>query len=494
MYSQLSVRLLPGHRSRVCLIYTGGTIGSVPTDPATPGSLRLRPASLEDLLEAVPGLGAAEGIELGLVSFHQPVDSAFVSRDHWLALACAIEEHYDAFDGFVVLHGTDTMAYTSSALSFLLNNLAKPVVVTGAQRPIKDRRGDAVMNLMSAIHIAGYRATGLPCIPEVTLCFMDRLLRGNRATKVSAERWQGFESPNFPPLAIIGERIRVHTDLLRPAPQNARYPFYVDKALAEQIRIVYVHPGLTPEQLQRDLNTDGLQGVVMLTYGSGNFPGSERFLEPIRKACVPILNVTQCLEGTVEMRLYQAGGGLLETGVASGDNMTLEAGLAKMYWALARFKPDDVRAQLQISQRGEQGQNLFDLNFDPPEADCEQRAAAAIEPGSQQLHWRYDPAAMKNATLRIRGLGIRQRDPGRPCSFRIFLNRPGASESTPALPPFMAGEYGAERVTRDGVFLAAVTQTMQSIAAAGPTTVTLVGVNADIWCRSIQIALYCEAV
>ncbi len=186
LYSELRVRPAPDHRSRVCLIYTGGTMGSVPTDSSSPTSPNLRPASLVELLSSVPQLGQSEGIELGLVSFEEPVDSSAIGKHHWLAMARAIEEHYEDFDGFVILHGTDTMAYSAAALSFILNNLAKPVVLTGSQLPIQNRRGDAVMNLLAAVHIAGYKSTGLPLVPEVTLCFMDRLLRGNRATKVSA--------------------------------------------------------------------------------------------------------------------------------------------------------------------------------------------------------------------------------------------------------------------------------------------------------------------
>jgi L-asparaginase len=500
-YDPIKLRQHPRPKARVCVIYTGGTIGAVPTDPDNPSSPNLRPASLDELLEAVPDLGESEGIELGLLTFRNPVDSCFVTKEHWIALAAAIQEHYDQFDGFVVLHGTDTMAFTTSALSFMLNNLAKPVVVTGSQRPIRDRRGDGVMNLLAAIQIAGYKATGLPCIPEVTLCFGDRLLRGNRATKISSERWQGFASPNFPSLGIVGERIKIQRNLLLPVPENSRHPFYADLNLASDVKIIFVNPGLTPQQFERDLKTEGLAGVILLSYGAGNFPGSQPYLDPLRQAIAgqgefprPIhaLNVSQCPEGTVEMRLYEASGGLLEAGVASGDNLTLEAGLAKMYWALARFSGADVRAQLQIAQRGEQSQSLFDMRFDPGEHCAPWNATPVIEPSSQQMHGQYDSSLLKTATVRILGLGLRPRDPGRPAGFRLFINGPGAGEETPRTVPSLAGEYPAARVSRAGMFLATVTHTVQRMVDRGPTTVTLVGINADLWCRSIHLGACCE--
>jgi L-asparaginase len=498
MYSPLSVRPAPGHRARVCLIYTGGTIGSVPSDPSDPVAPGLRPASLDQLIDRVPWIGAEDEIELGLISFHDPVDSSHVTKEHWLAIASAIAEHYEAFDGFVVLHGTDTMAFTASALGFLLNNLAKPVVITGSQRPIHDHRGDAVMNLVAAVRIAGYKATGLPRVPEVTICFMDRLLRGTRATKVSTERWQGFDSPNEPPLGSIGDRIKIHGDRLRPVPDNAARPFYADLTVGDEIKIIYTTPGLTPKQLERDLRTDGLQGVLLLTYGAGNFPGSDAFLDPIRRAIaggegfaapVPILNITQCLEGTVEMRRYEASGGLLEAGVASGGDMTLEAGLAKMYWALPRFRGEDLRNQLQVDRAGERSQDLFDLNFEVPGTP---ESVPVIEPPPQRISAAFLPDRLKAASLRVRGLQLEPRGDGPP-RFRIFVNRPGAGPETPADLPWCVGEFGLERCNADATFMIPVTTAVRSTLGAGPATVSLVGVDAGLRCRSIHLALYTNA-
>ncbi len=499
MYSPLTTRSTPGHRARVCLIYTGGTIGSVPSDPTDPVAPGLRPAGLEQLIDRVPWIGIEDDIELGLVSFIEPVDSSRVTKEHWLAIAAAIAEHYENFDGFVVLHGTDTMAFTAAALGFLLNNLAKPVVVTGSQRPIHDHRGDAVMNLVAAVRIAGYKATGLPRVPEVTICFMDRLLRGTRATKVSTERWQGFDSPNDPPLGSIGDRIKIHRDRLRPTPDNATRPFYADLTLGDEIKIIYTTPGLTPKQLERDLRTEGLQGVLLLTYGAGNFPGTDAYLDPIRRAVaggegfptpLPILNITQCLEGTVEMRRYEASGGLLEAGVASGGDMTLEAGLAKMYWALPRFGGEDLRNQLQVDVAGERSQDLFDLNFDC--AGIGPDGATVLEPPPRRISAALSPDRLKAATLRIRGFGL-EATGDEPPRFRVFVNRPGAGTETPAELPWCVGEFGPERCSRSGTFVAPVTTAVRSTMGAGPMRVTLVGLGATLRCDSLHLALYTDA-
>jgi L-asparaginase len=471
-------------------------------NPNSPSSPNLRPASLDDLLEFVPGLGESEGIELGLVSFKEPVDSSYVGKEHWLAIAEVVETHYESFDGFVVLHGTDTMAYSASALSFLLNNLAKPVVFTGSQLPIRDRRGDGIMNLQAAVQIAGYKATGLPCVPEVCLCFMDRLLRGNRATKVSAECWQGFDSPNYPWLGTIGERIKIHKERVPELVDNHQLPFYIDRKLAGGICIIHVHPGLNPTQFESFLRTPDVEGVILLTYGAGNFPTSEEFLRPLHAAIagtdgfvrpLTVLNITQCLEGTVEMRRYEAGAGLLEAGVAAGDNMTVEAALAKMQWALARFHGNDIRSQLQIDQRGEQSQCFFDLSFDPAPHDCEERAQRVIEPPSRTAHGRYSTNRLKSATLRILGMGLKVLDPGRPSALRVFINAHDTSEETSPHQSYCCGEFLPDQIAADGSFLATVTRTVRTVVGNGPTTVSVVGVNAELWCQSIHLAFDLDA-
>lgn len=504
MYGDLEVRELdPGMRlSRVCLIYTGGTIGMVPSDSSNPES-PLRPASLEELLNAVEGLGEREGIELGMVSFLDPVDSSDISSSNWIGIASAIEEHYESFDGFVVLHGTDTMAFTTSGLSFLLNNLTKPVVVTGSQLPIIDPRTDAVMNLTSAVYIAGYRAMNLPKVTEVTLCFLTKLLRGNRATKVSSTDLQGFDSPNFPPLGALGEHIAIRKDLLWAAPQTERSQFYVDKKLAEDIKIILVNPGLTPEHLERDLRTEGLEGVILLTYGAGNMPTLPEFVDVIREAVrggegysrpLVVMNVTQCLRGTVEMGLYEASSGLLEAGVTSGLDMTAEAAVAKMYWALRKFQGHDVHTQLQVAHRGEQSENLSDLAFDPGKAKSKRTAASRIQTEAQLIPGLYDRQRLTRAVVRVHGLGIDPAEGPEDASVRIFINATAADETTSVHDPSFVAEIPLSSLPLDGDVVRAATDAAGSVVSAGqPVSVTLVGVQGRLWCRSIHVGLYTEA-
>ncbi len=495
MYRDLKVieRKPEDRRTRVCIIYTGGTIGMVPK------ARGLEPATLEELLHVVPSLGEEDGIELGLVAFKEPVDSTFVSKEHWLAMAAAIEEHYEAFDGFVVLHGTDTMAFTTSALSFLLNNLGKPVVVTGSQLPIHEDRGDGRMNLIHAVAIAGYRATGLPRTCEVTLCFMDRLLRGNRAVKVSAEEWQGFDSPNFPRLGSIGEHIRIRKEFLRSPPKEGT-PFYADKKFAGEVKVIYVTPGMTPAQLDRDLSTANLDGALLVTYGAGNAPSSEEFLEPLRSAIegkgdrnrIQILNITQCLGGTVEMGLYAASAGLLDIGVASGLDLTFEAALAKMYWALAKYTGDEIKSGLQIAQRGEQSENLFDLVFSPEERGAT-RARSIIQPPVRYLHG-YDQALLKSASFRVKGLHIIPDDEAIDQSaFRVFVGRQGAEESTSTNEPYFAGEYRESDLLAGGSLIIDVTRVVGTVIQSGPIYIGLVGLGAKLWCESITLTIFTDA-
>jgi len=505
MYGELQVKDLPREKrqARVCIIYTGGTIGMVPKDPENPASA-LKPASLEELFNAVHGLGEKEGIELGMVSFHDPVDSSDISSGHWLAMAEAIEEHYDDFNGFVVLHGTDTMAYTTSALSFLLNNLDKPVVVTGSQLPITDPRTDGVMNLTSAVHIAGYKAADLPKISEVVLCFMNVLLRGNRATKVSSTQWQGFASPNFPPLGTLGEYITINKDLRLKLEVGEEKPqFYADKSLASEIKIILVNPGLTPEQLERDLRTEGLEGVILLTYGAGNMPTSPEFIEVIRTAVeggveystpIVVMNVTQCVEGKVEMGLYEASSGLLEAGVTSGLDMTLEAAVAKIYWVIRKFRGRDIHTQLQIAHRGEQSENLSDLVFDPGTAKKQSKAVERIQPEAQQIPGEFDRRKLTRAMVRVQGLGIEPSEDDAPASIHIFLNDIEANRDTPIRSPSFAGEILSDTIPESGNVVRDVTETAKTVVhGREPLSATLVGMNCKLWCRSIHVGLFTDA-
>lgn len=350
-----------GARARVCIIYTGGTIGMTSGTTDEWSRQNLRPVVLADLLEACPGLRSRGRVELAFLSFKTPLDSANVRPEQWQGIATAITALYDDFDGFVVLHGTDTMAFTASALSFLLSELGKPVILTGSQLPMLHPRTDAVLNLASAVEIAGHPAFNLPRVPEVAICFHDRILRGNRATKISSSQWLGFDTPNYPVLGRIGESIQVNMGAVLSPPKCDARPM-TDARLSAAIRVIHAYPTLTASRLLHDLNASALEGAVLVCYGAGTFPSSPDVIDVLRRATegdtqrpgLPIAAVTQCLEGRVELGLYDASVGLIDAGIATGLDSTLEAMFAKMCWAIPRYESRELRRVLQTNQRGEQ--------------------------------------------------------------------------------------------------------------------------------------------
>ena len=493
MLDELQVRPIRRElrRARVCLIYTGGTIGMTPLDSGSASRPRLKSASFEEILAVLseaPGLGEAQGIELGYRSFVDPIDSSDMGPHDWQTIAMAIEEHYDDFDGFVVLHGTDTMAYTASALSFMLRNLGKPVVVTGSQLPMREARGDARTNLASSILIAAHPASGLPLIPEVVLVFMDRILRGNRAVKVSSNRWLAFDSPNFPWLGSIGKHITVRTDLVLPPPP-ARSKFRVDRELGSPVAVLHMFPGIHDQHIQQILSDPELQGVILLTYGAGNIPSCATLEKALRDAVergVLVVDVTQCLEGSVELGLYESSSGLLEAGVASGLDLTPEAALAKAMWVIGTYPRSEQRAEFIAAQRGEQSLSLIDVNV-PGEGLAERHQVAC------RLTRPFSLERLRQATVRIQGVRILAVDEDLPAILRLHVNESGNGGSMERGAGY-CGEVATADLSPYGSVMFDVTEVFRNTYQPGPPIgLRISGVNAEVAYESIQLSVFAES-
>ncbi|MEG1554032.1 MAG: type I asparaginase [Rikenellaceae bacterium] len=337
-------------RKSVLILYTGGTIG-MKTNVLTGG---LAPFNFEQIEEEVPELKKFN-LNIDTYTFDPLIDSSNVKPALWVELAEIIKGKYNQYDGFVVLHGTDTMAYSASALSFMLTNLSKPVVFTGSQIPIGVLRTDGKENLISSIEIAAHEATGAVKVPEVCVFFQNHLLRANRTSKYSAEHFNAFRSDNYPSLATAGIKIDYNSPFINHNYKND--PLEIKTSMCEDVVVLDIFPGISQLVVSSILNIPNIKGVVMRTYGSGNAPTDEWFIEELKSAIdrgVAILNVTQCCSGGVNMELYDTGKLLSEIGVISGGDITTEAAIVKMMFLLGQgVKGDDLYSKLAKSIRGE---------------------------------------------------------------------------------------------------------------------------------------------
>lgn len=351
----------------VLIIYTGGTLGSLPQDPGDPLS-PLVPAPLDAVMELLPHYDTMDRklpinghkLRIGTFSWDTPLDSSNIESRDWIQMARVIREHYSDYEGFVVLHGTDTLAYTASALAFILTNLAKPVVITGSQRPIGQIRSDAVQNLVTAIEIAGAGSLGGTVVPEVTVFFRDELYRGCRTTKLSASSYSAFNSPNFPPLGSAGEHVVINETVVGEASPHA---LHLTESYEESIASMDIFPGMSPVLLNHMLSSEGLRGIVLQTFGTGNAPSTPEFLDAIGRAVDAgklIVDITQCRSGEVELGVYEVSAGLLSRGVIGGMDMTPEAALTKLGVILGAESDAKIAAdRMQLNLRGEQRQSVF---------------------------------------------------------------------------------------------------------------------------------------
>lgn len=334
----------------ILLIYTGGTIGMV-KDYKT-GVLKT--FNFDKLLKHIPEINLLK-CTIESVSFEEPIDSSNMNTQSWVDISEIIEDNYEKFDGFVVLHGSDTMSYTASAISFMFENLSKPIIFTGSQLPIGDLRTDAKENLITSIEIASVQEKGSPIVTEVCLYFEYKLYRANRTTKVNAEHFEAFSSPNFPPLGESGVHLKFNKPLLfRPAKGVS---LKVRKRLNDNVIILKIFPGISKEAVGAILNCKGLEGVILETYGSGNAPTETWFVELLKEAIekgIYIVNVTQCIGGSVLMGQYETSVTLENIGVISGNDITTESALAKLMYLLGENIPKNkFKSFFETQLRGE---------------------------------------------------------------------------------------------------------------------------------------------
>ncbi len=336
---------------KVLMIYTGGTIGMI--ENSQTGALE--PFNFDHVLQNVPKLKMLN-FTVDPYAFSRPVDSSEMTPQHWCDIAKVIEEKYDSYDGFVVLHGTDTMAYTASALSYMLENLAKPVIITGSQLPIGEVRTDGEENLITALHIAATKdKDGKPMVREVAILFDDYLWRGNRSTKHSSDNFNAFQSNNYPPLARIGLSIIFNREALLRRDEDK--PLKVNYNMDCSVSYLNLFPGINENIVSHLLHAPGLKGVVLKTFGAGNGPNYPWFIKAISEAVnrgIVIVNVTQCSNGSVMPNLYANGQELAKRGIVAANDMTSEAAVTKLMYLFGKgMNSREVADTMQKSICGE---------------------------------------------------------------------------------------------------------------------------------------------
>ena len=463
--------------SKVLVIYTGGTIGSRPKDPDPDSPQVVVP--WEELEKATPELQRLKdaGVQVDCVSSEPPLDSCNIGPKEWVWMAKTISQHYDAYEGFAVLHGTDTMVYTASVLSFMLRNLAKPVILTGAQRSaMVDIRNDATQNFITALHLACPSYSKAPLVPEVCIYFGGKLLRGNRSVKRDTAGYEAYESPNLPPLGEIGDRIDIDRKLLRPMPEASRR-FLVQTRLSTDVTTVFIYPGIQDVDLVKKqlLDNDKLKGAIILSYGSGNIPTlNPDFLDVFSRAHdkgIVLVNVSQCRRGPVELGIYETSAELLERGFVAASDITLEAALCKLQVLLGDedLDKEGVESFFQQDMAGEQSRSVFITKL--PAAKVNQIStmdvpSANVRIPGRPVEGKWEPSRLERALLRFHCASVERYRSSGPAFVRLFANLDNPEEASESHPGY-AGRARKEATSKPGIIIFDVTRAVAAIARPG---------------------------
>ena len=399
---------IPGSASQgdgVLVVYTGGTIGSKPNQLGDPESPQVV-VPWDELRAGMPEIDSV-GFRVDCLSLPTPLDSCNVGPDEWLFMAKAIADNYNDYRGFVVLHGTDTLAWSAAVLSFMLRNLAKPVVLTGAQRSaLVDVRNDASQNLIAALRVAEHVLEGIPVVPEVCVCFGTALYRGNRTIKLDTSGYSAYISPNLEPLGEVGDRIIINPRLVRGVPSQ---PFQPRLRLDTNVLPIFISPGIqNTEMVARQLDTPGLKAAVVMAFGSGNIPTDPGFLELFRNAHergVLLVNVSQCRRGPVELGIYETSAELLEAGFVAASDLGYEAAICKLMVLLGQIDvtTEEIEIEYQQAIAGEQSESLFLTRFGPGSGGTATSGVdGRVRLRAVPLEGQWEPSRVERALLRLR--------------------------------------------------------------------------------------------